>query len=86
MPELMVDGILLAPIVVALIELFKRLGMPLEYALWANGALSLLGYGLVVLIVQQPELVEPVKIGLNALVVFLVGAGLYSSVKYALRG
>jgi hypothetical protein len=85
MPELVVDGIVLAPVIVALIELFKRLGMPVDLAPWANGVLSLAGYGVVVLIAQQPDLIEPVKIALNAVIVFLTGAGLYTTIKHVLR-
>ena len=77
MPELAIGGIVLAGIIVGVIQLAKKLGLPTEYAPWLNGFLSVAGYALVVLVTQMPHLLEPVTLVLNALVVFLAAAGLY---------
>lgn len=75
--ELMIGSVALAPVIVALIELFKKIGMPVQYAPWVNGLLSVVGYGLVVLIAQQPTYEQPIIVVLTMLVVFLSSAGLY---------
>ena len=77
LPELQVGSILLAPIIVALVEVAKRVGMPSRYAPWLNGLLALLGYGLVVGVGLFPASMEPVSYGLSALIVFLTAAGIY---------
>ena len=77
MPELAIGGIALAGIVVGIIQVAKKFGLPSEYAPWLNGFLSVVGYALVVLVTQMPHLLEPVTLVLNALVVFLAAAGLY---------
>ena len=77
MPELAIGGILLAGIIVGLIQAAKKLGMPISWAPWANGVLSVGGYVLVVLVTQQPDLLAPVTLVLNAVVIFLAAAGFY---------
>lgn len=77
MPTLQVGTILLAPVIVGLVEMAKKLGLPSKYAPWLNGGLAVLGYGLVVLTELVPGSLEFASYGLNALVVFLLGAGLY---------
>ena len=77
MPELQLAGVLLAPVVVALVGVAKKLGMPVKYAPWLNGGLSVLFYGLMVLAQLVPGSIEPMTYGVNALVIFLAAAGFY---------
>lgn len=83
MPDvsLQIGSILLVPVIVAIIEVAKRLGMPVEYAPWANGALSVLAYGAVVLVAQRPDLLQPLTYALTAIVIFLSAAGFYDTAK-----
>lgn len=74
---LVVGGLALPPIIVAVVELAKRLGMPTKYAPYLNGLLSLLGYGAVILTQLKPETTSLVTYVLGGLVVFLMGAGIY---------
>lgn len=74
------NGIELAPLVVALVELAKLAGLPVQYARWVNAALSVGAYALVALVGQRPDLTEPVSMVLSALMIFLTAAGLYDSV------
>lgn len=85
LPELVVGGILLVPIIVALVELAKSVGLPTQYAPWLNGVLSLAAYGLVVLVAQVPDALEPVTYGLNALIIFLSAAGFYDRAQAILK-
>ena len=77
MPELAIGGIALAGIIVGIIQMAKGLGLPTKYAPWLNGSLSVLFYALVILVAQRPDLLQPVTLGLNAVVIFLVAAGFY---------
>jgi predicted neutral ceramidase superfamily lipid hydrolase len=81
--ELMLGTVALAPIIVALVQVFKALGVPSKYAPWFNAALSVLAYALIVAVERDPMLAEPVNILLNALVIFLSAAGLYETARYA---
>jgi len=85
MPELQIGIIVLAPVIVALIQLAKKLGLSAELAPWLNGALSVLAYILVVLVGKLPNLFEPVTLVLTALVIFLSAAGLYDRFQKPLR-
>jgi hypothetical protein len=76
--ELQIGAIALAPVIVALLEVFKVLGLPVKYAPWISGALSVLGYALVIVIQRDPSLLEPIGYVLNALVIFLVATGFYN--------
>ena len=76
-PDLNLNGIALAPVIVALIALAKRAGMPPKYAPYANGALSILAYAVVVWLTRDPALVEPAGYVLNILLIFLTAAGVY---------
>ena len=77
LPELQVGAIVLAPIIVALVQVARKLGLPVKYAPYLNGLLALLGYGLVIAVGIFPASLEPVSYLLNALVVFLMAAGIY---------
>lgn len=83
--KLVIGTIALAPIIVALVEVAKKAGMPTQYAPWLNGGLAFVGYGLMVLILKMPEAAEPVTYGLNFLIVFLMNAGLYDRAQATFR-
>jgi uncharacterized membrane protein YccF (DUF307 family) len=76
--ELQIGAIALAPVIVAIIEVVKALGLPVKYAPWVSGALSVLGYALVIVVQRDPSLLEPIGYVLNALVIFLVATGFYN--------
>lgn len=76
-PELLVGGIPLIPIILALVQVAKGLGMDVKYAPYMNGVLSVLGYALMVFIKQRPDLEGIVVVILTGLLLFLVNAGVY---------
>ena len=82
--NLQIGGILLIPVIVGLIELFKAIGMPKNYAPWANASLTVGGYLLVMLIQAYPTYEQPVIVGLSMIVVFLGAAGFYDVAKRSL--
>jgi len=77
---LTIGGIALVPIIVALVEVAKRVGMPHEYAPYLNGLLSVLGMILVQYVTQSPESEALVVLALQMIVLFLTNAGLYREV------
>lgn len=83
MPTLEIGGILLAPIIAALVEVVKRRGLPSHYAPWLNLALSALAGALVLAVQGKPELLSPVVLALQVLVLFLSAAGVYTTAKWA---
>ena len=83
--ELQIGTIAIVPIIVALIQVAKKLGLPSHLAPWVNGGLALVFFALMTVVTQQPELLAPVTIGLNALIIFLVGAGVYDRLEKPLR-
>ena len=78
---LILEGVALAPIIAALIEVAKTLGLDVKYAPWFNAALSVLGFAAIIYVQQNPALAEPLVIALNALVIFLTTAGFYDRAK-----
>lgn len=83
--ELMFGAVALAPVIAALVEMCKKLGLASGYAPYVNAALSVLAYSIVVTAGRNPALVEPVTLLLNALVIFLSAAGFYETVRYAAK-
>ena len=80
MPELgdLTIGVIpLALVIVALVEVAKRAGLPSQYAPWLNAVLAVAGYALVLLVQSRPDLLPTVETGLTALVIFLSAAGIY---------
>ena len=75
--DLSIGSIALIPVIVALVELAKQVGLPADYAPWLTGVLSVAGYALVQLVAARPDLLEPVTIGLTGLIIFLAATGLY---------
>ena len=83
--ELIIGGIALAPIIVALIELAKSLGLPSKYAPFLNAALSVVAYVGVYLLGVYPGYTDWVVIALNILLIFLSGAGFNTTAKWILK-
>ncbi len=83
--ELTVGTIALAPVIVAVVEGAKKLGLAKVYLPWLNAILALVFFSLMTVVTQRPDLLVPVTIGLNGLVIFLVGAGLYDRVQRPLN-
>lgn len=78
MPDLPPVGVIaLPPIIVALVALAQRLGLPIQFAPWLNAFLSVGGYALVLYIAQRPEIQPVVENVLVALTIFLSAAGIY---------
>ncbi len=76
-PELQIQSLLLAPIIVAIIYALTTLGVPNKFAPWLNAVLSLAFYVLMIFVTAQPEYLQAVNILLNGLMVFLAAAGFY---------
>lgn len=81
MPELTILGIAAAPIIVALIQLFKIAGLPVQYAPWINAGLSVVAYAVAILIQNGTIDATIAAFVLNALVIFLTAAGVYDRVQ-----
>jgi hypothetical protein len=84
-PDLQLGTIALAPVIVALVGIAKALGMPVKYAPWLNGALALVGYGLIIAVQLVPAALDPTTYLLNAVIIFLTAAGFYDRVQKTLR-
>ena len=83
MPEIFYGSLAVGPIIVVLIALLKRIGLPAEYAPWANVGLSLLFVALVYVTGIYPDIQQPVTTALNIIVAVLTAAGLYTLQKDA---
>jgi uncharacterized membrane protein YccF (DUF307 family) len=83
--ELMLGTVALAPVIAALVQAVKALGVPSKFAPWFNGAFSILAYGVIIMVKRDPAMAEPVTILLNALVIMLSAAGFYETVQWARR-
>ena len=82
MPDLIISGILLGPIIVALVQLLKHYGLSSDWAPVANLILSACA-GLLVLFVQaKPEYSGLVVLFLQVLILFLMSAGYYTTGKW----
>jgi hypothetical protein len=83
--ELLLGTVALAPIIAALVQMVKALGVPAKFAPWFNAALSVAAYALIVAVQRDPALAEPANVLLNALVIFLSAAGFYETTKFAIK-
>ena len=83
-----IGGILLVPIIVALVEGAKAfLGLPPKYAPLLNAVLSVLGVLLVQYTSGSPETQPTVVLALQMAVLFLTNAGLYrEGIEKMIRG
>ena len=77
MVELTIGTIALVPIVVGIIQMLKKLGLPDDYAPWANAALTVVGYMVIVYVKSNPRYEQPVEMVLNGIMVFLSAGGFY---------
>lgn len=84
MEDLIIGGIVLGPVIAALVELAKRIGFPSQYAPYLNLVLSALGYFGMVLLDLHPGYTEWVVVALQILISILTAAGVYSTVKWAI--
>lgn len=87
--NLTIGDIALLPIVVAVVEGLKTLGLPSTWARFVTGILSVAAYALVLFTDAYPEYKAYVVTALSMLVLFLGSTGLYSGLKStaaALRG
>ena len=79
--DLIIGGMAAAPVIFAIIEAAKALGMDVKYARWANGLLSLAAYA----VIQAVELgqidSQYVTWAIFGLAVFLGTAGFYDVTK-----
>jgi hypothetical protein len=77
LPELFYGTLAIAPVIVGIIALLKLIGLPNDYAPWANVALSLVFIALIYATGVWPEIEAPVTTALNILVAILTVAGVY---------
>lgn len=77
MGEIYIGSIAIAPLIVALVQLAKGLGLPTKYAPWLNATLTVVFYAGALVLEANPQLTQPVTVALNLLVTFLTAAGIY---------
>ena len=83
MPELVIGGILLVPVIVGLVEFAKSLGLPSQYAPLLNAVLSAIAYiGISLFGWADLELTALV---VNVIIIFLTAAGFYTTSKFIAR-
>lgn len=86
MAELTLNGIVLAPIIVALVEVLKRyLYLDSRYAPVATAILSILAYVAIQFATTDPQFADGFGYILNALIIALSSSGLYSVGKTYLK-
>lgn len=83
--DLTIGGIALLPIIVALVELAKQLGMDVKYAPWLTGVLSVIGYIMVQGVNMFPQYESYVVMVLTMALVFLSTTGLYTIAKNTIK-
>lgn len=75
--DIMIGGIALAPLVVGLVALAKKLGLPDEYAPWANGTLAVVAVMASKVMEMYPQYTEYFVVAATAVMVFLSASGIY---------
>ena len=78
MPELFYGSLAIAPVIVAIIALLKRAGLPVQYAVWANVVLGIVFVALIYVTGIYPGIQVPVTTALNIVVAVLSSAGFYN--------
>lgn len=78
---LQIGGVLLVPIIVAVIEACKKAGMPTTYAPWVNAGLSVVGFLAMTFVNANPVWEQPVVMVLTMIMIFLSAAGFYDVAK-----
>jgi len=74
---IIIGGIAIAPIVVGLVALAKKIGMPAEYAPWANGALASMAVVAAKFMELYPQYTEYFVIVATVVTVFLSASGVH---------
>jgi len=76
--EVMFGGVSLSVLVVGLVNLAKKFGLPADYAPYLNGVLATIGFVLVTSVVPSYPEVEPIlKIIAGAVLTFLAASGIH---------
>lgn len=86
LPDLVIGGVALAPLIVAIVAQAKKLGLPIDYAPYLTGLLSVGGYFAVKLIEIYPWLAQGAEWAATAVVIFMVTSGFYQLQKIAPKG
>ena len=79
-PELTIGTVALIPIIVAVIEGFKKAGLPASWAPWANAVLTVVGYIVVLLLEKYPGYEPTAIMAVTMLGIFLAAGGFYEVV------
>lgn len=74
---MLIGGVSLVPLIVGLIALAKRLGMPVKYAPWLNGGLATGGYVTLRMVGDNPIFQQYAEIVATAVVIFLITSSTY---------
>jgi len=76
--DIVIGGFPLAILVVGLVNLAKKLGLPADYAPYLNGLLASIGFGLVTYVIPNHPEVEPILIFIAGVVfTFLSASGIH---------
>lgn len=75
--NLTIGGAPLVPVVIGLVSLAKRVGMPGKYAPYLNGGLSVVAYLAVTLLQKYPAYMQMASVITLAITLFLVSSGVY---------
>jgi len=79
-PELTIGTVALIPIIVAVIEAFKKAGLPVTWAPWANAVLTVIGYVVVLSLEKYPMYESTAIMAVTMLGIFLAAGGFYEVV------
>jgi len=77
MPSLFYGSVAIGPVIVALIAILKRLGLPAQFAVWANVVLALVFVALIYITGIYPGIQVPMTTAINVIVMILAAAGVY---------
>lgn len=75
--DLAIGNVAIVPVIIGLVSLAKKAGMPTKYAPFLAGALGMLGFGLVRFLQFYPGFVETAQYVGNGVLIFLVTSGVY---------
>lgn len=77
-PELLIGGVYMVPIILAIVEIAKGFGLNTRYAPWLNGGLSVAFYGATVFLKARPDLEGVATVIASGALLFLVNSGAYN--------
>lgn len=75
-----IGGVLIGPLIAAIIEVFKALGLPVKYAGLLNAVLSVIFWGVALAFNLIPGLQPWIVVILQVIVTILTAAGFYEEV------